>query len=91
MSGATKAGVCRFCGVTDVQVDGDKLCWMDKDRTCCNKYSCRKQYLAEQRRKAVKPAKPRSEFAGWGYGAIVKELQKRRRKTGRLRRKGKAA
>jgi len=84
VSAAAQAGVCRYCGATEAQVDGDKLCWLSRARDCCNKYSCRKA-------DAARPVKPRSEFAGWGRGAIDIEMRRRRRNARRRSAKGKAA
>lgn len=85
------AGVCQYCGVTDDQVDGDKLCWHDSNRDCCTRPSCVKQHHDKAR---IRAARPRSRFAelarmGWGRGAIVEQLRKEER--ARKRRKGKAA
>jgi hypothetical protein len=76
--------VCRFCGATDAIVDGNKFTWIGKDRTCCSRYSCQTQDQAEKRKKA---RKPRSEFAGWGPGAVFEELDKRREAKRRKRAK----
>ncbi len=44
-------GVCQHCGITDDQVDGDKLSWHDGRRTCCSKYACVKKHKAQIRQK----------------------------------------
>jgi hypothetical protein len=83
-------GVCVHCGVTDEQVDGNRLSWHDASRTCCSKYACVKAHLNAARNAAIKP---KSEFAGQEYGYIVSELRKRdrQRRRNRSSRKGRAA
>ena len=87
-------GVCTYCGVTDEQVDGNKLSWHDATRTCCSKYSCVKAHCKAQR-KARQP-KPKSRFAellaqGFGVGAARIEIEREERRRRRQRGKGKAA
>lgn len=78
-------GVCRHCGCHGESCrskDGDLCSWVDAGRTVCNGTGC---LLAEGRRLAVSRGKhrPRSRYAGWGYGAIVEDLRKRRRRKKR--------
>lgn len=68
-------GVCRHCGVTEDQVDGDKLCWHDGRHTCCSKYACVKQHKAQLR-------KAREEWKAAGRKktpAEIYELQRKER------------
>jgi len=86
-------GICRHCGCTEANAcllhDGDACCWIDASRTVCNRPGCINAEAARvaQEKAAAKTLKPRSEFAGWGYGAIVKELDRRRRQKRRGKRK----
>jgi hypothetical protein len=79
-------GVCRFCGVTEDQVDGDRLSWLDGTRTCCNKFHCRKRDANEKRSKP----RPPSKYPGWGYGAVAIEKRREARRRAR-RQRGRAA
>jgi hypothetical protein len=85
--------VCSYCGVTDEQIDGNRLSWHDASRTCCSKYACVKMHhnAARERRN-----KPRSRFAelaakGWERGAIRLQLEREKAAARRRARKGKAA
>jgi hypothetical protein len=85
-------GVCSYCHTTDEQIDGNKFCWHDASRTCCSRYACVKAHQAAER---TRNAKPKSRFAGWGFGAIIDEMKREQRRAkrtpGRSRGKGKAA
>lgn len=88
-------GVCRYCGCTEEQPcqvppfgDDDTCCWLPgTDRTVCSAPGCviawhRAQKLA----KAARVAKPKSQYAGWGYGAVVEDMRRKaRRKRGKDR------
>jgi hypothetical protein len=67
-------------------VDGNKLSWHDASRTCCSKYACVRAH-----HNAVRNAKPKPRFPGWGFGAIIDELKREQRRKARSRKKGKAA
>lgn len=49
MSGPIVRGVCRFCKVTDAEVDGDKLSWFTRQRDVCSSLPCIRAYNAKQR------------------------------------------
>lgn len=86
---ALAPGTCRHCkchGESCTLVDGGKCGWIDRSRTVCNAQACMRAELARAR--AARAARPRPEFAGWGYGARCIEMRKQRRKR---RGKGKAA
>ena len=34
-------GICRFCGTTEAEVDGDRLSWLTAERNACSKYERR--------------------------------------------------
>jgi hypothetical protein len=34
------SGICEFCGITDDEVDGDRIAWVDFQRNCCSKSAC---------------------------------------------------
>jgi len=82
---AVTAGVCRHCRCTEANAcllrDGDTCCWINRERNVCSSPAC---ILAEERRvrslRNVKPAKSRSRFQGWGYGAIQEQLRRERRR-----------
>lgn len=85
------AGVCRYCGVTDDQVDGNKLSWHDAERTCCSKYACVKKHHSaariaqrqEQDQAREQQRKYGDRYRGWGLGAIIEDLRKRKRAASR--------
>jgi hypothetical protein len=53
-----QAGICEFCKITDDEIDGCRISWLDSSRTCCNKFACRKQH--EQKIAAEKTARMRA-------------------------------
>lgn len=72
---------CRYCrchGETCTLPDGEKCAWSNADCTVCNAPGCLRAELARSR--AVKPMRPRPKYAGWGYGAILEDLRKQRRR-----------
>jgi hypothetical protein len=81
-------GRCRHCGCTDDRAcrlhDGDACCWIDSTRTVCSNPECIKAETARMQRaqQEAQASKPRPRFAGWGYGAIVDQLRRERRKHG---------
>lgn len=83
-----KAGVCRYCHVTDDQVDGDRLRWHDAERTCCSQYACVKQY--ERAAQITRDFRPRRRSPAEVHQQIVAEHRERRRRA-RARTKGRAA
>lgn len=70
-------GRCRFCGATDAEVDGDRLSWLDQERTCCTKYDCRNKHFAELRRK---PARPRRRTPADVHQLILQERAAKRKR-----------
>jgi hypothetical protein len=74
-------GTCRHCGCHGESCtlpNGDKCGWTG-DCTVCNRPGCLRAELARVR--AAKPVKSaRSQYAGWGYGAIAMDLRKQRRR-----------
>ena len=81
-------GTCRHCGCTEdnacILPSGDPCCWLDAGRTVCSRSDCILQEKA--RVKALMP-QTRGLYAGWGYGAIVDDLRRRRRKARRGKRR----
>ena len=63
---AIMRGICRFCGVGEDQLDGDKLSWLDDDHTCCSGYACVKQWGYMNRAALRKPRKHGDRFVGLG-------------------------
>ena len=92
-------GTCRYCRCTDATPcsvppynEGDHCGWIAGTvQTVCSSPSCLKAWIREQEaaKAAREAARPRSRFAGWGYGAIAEELRREARM--RRRRKGRAA
>lgn len=85
-------GCCRHCGCTEDHAcrlfDGDTCCWIDNTRTVCSSPRCVRAETARRKQAAREAAaekrKPKSRFAGMGYGAIVEQLRReRRRKKGK--------
>jgi hypothetical protein len=89
---APAPGRCRHCGCTEDQAcvlgNGDACAWVDGSRTVCSNPSC---IRAEKRRtKGEERAANRKHgdrFVGWGYGAVVDELEKDRRRRVRSRKR----
>jgi hypothetical protein len=40
------ARVCRYCGIRDEQVDGDRRRWLNRERNLCNAPGCIRQWSA---------------------------------------------
>lgn len=81
-------GVCRHCGCHGESCtlpDGDKCVWADSSRTVCNGASCviAEAARVEKARVARPGGKHGERYVGWGYGAIVDDLRKRRRRKKR--------
>jgi hypothetical protein len=83
MSTATH-GICRYCGCQGESCslpNGDK-CSLSDVTSVCNAPGCMRAELARVR---AAGARPRSKYAGWGYGAIQIDLRKQRRARRRKR------
>ena len=81
-------GVCRHCGCSEVDpcsFHKDGCVWTNGSQTVCESPVCRKAEAHRVRvAKAAATPKP-GEFAqlfrrGWGHGAIVDELRRRKRR-----------
>jgi hypothetical protein len=84
-------GVCRFCGIAEDQVDGDKRRWLGESRTVCDAPACIRAHYAEiDRRKYVDRQKSRKRSPGEIHELIKKE-RREKRKAARSRQKGRAA
>jgi hypothetical protein len=88
---AAAHGTCRYCGCHGESCslpNGDKCSWGNGDCTVCNAPGCMRAELARVR--AAVASRPRSKYAGWGYGAIVDDLRldDLRKRQRRRRRKG---
>lgn len=81
-------GKCRHCGCTEDRActleTGDPCCWVDLDRSVCSRPVC---ISREAARVAAERQGAPSRYRGWGFGAIVADLRRRRSK----RKKGRAA
>lgn len=80
-------GRCRYCSCTEDNAcrlaDNEPCAWWDEERTVCSNPRCIRAELARTRQSAA-PPRPRSKYAGWGYGAILEDLRRqRRRRRGR--------
>ena len=90
-------GTCWYCRCTDATPckvppygEGDHCGWIAGTmQTVCNGDKCLLAWAGE--RAAAKAARKaaRSQFKGWGYGAVVNELRHKERQ--RRRQKGRAA
>lgn len=84
-------GVCRHCTCTEgaaCSMCGDEPRFVDNSRLVCGNPQCMKaerERLARARAAVVaqRTAKPRPKYAGWGYGAVVQDLRRRRRRKER--------
>lgn len=61
---AWPAGVCHYCGITDADVDGDRIGWLTPARCVCNQFACRRKFenakreLARDLRQATRKRTP---------------------------------
>jgi hypothetical protein len=57
----SEPGICKYCRITDDQVDGCRISWIDMMRTCCNRSACvraRNEELRRQRAARPRPHTP---------------------------------
>jgi hypothetical protein len=73
-------GICVHCGVTEAEVDGDRLMWHDETKTCCSKYACVKKQREIKKQPARSNRKYGDRYRGWGLGAIAMDLRRRQRR-----------
>jgi hypothetical protein len=57
---------------------GETCWWMDNDRLVCSNPDCIKAEKARLAR--ARAERPASKYKGWGYGAIVDDLRKQKRR-----------
>ncbi len=76
-------GECRFCGVTEDKIDGDKLCWLGPSRTVCNKPGCVRAHYADRDRMAVLARKANRKRTPAEIHAIKLQEARDRRKRNR--------
>jgi hypothetical protein len=82
-------GTCRYCGCTEeepcslCQATKGECAWYDQERTVCAGAGCVRAEKARLRSVSYELVK--SKYAGWGYGAILKDLRKQRRRNKRRR------
>jgi hypothetical protein len=81
-------GRCRYCGCEGEACtlpNGDKCSWLSGgpgvEGTVCNAPGCVRAEMT--RRRTVNYERVKSKYSGWGYGAILEDLRKRRRKRRR--------
>ena len=86
---APAPGVCRFCGITDEQIDGDRVRWLGESRTVCSKPACiRAHYAAVDRRKSEHRQRTRKLSPAEIHALILKKRKRSRQGRGP---KGRAA
>jgi hypothetical protein len=84
-------GKCRFCGITEDRIDGDRRCWLGESRTVCNAPACIRAHYAERdRQKYTDRQRSRKRTPGEIHELIKKE-RREKRKAAQQRRKGRAA
>lgn len=88
---AATPGVCRFCGITDDQIDGDKRGWLGPSRTVCNRPSCIRAHYAERDRAEGEDAKKRRKRTPGEIHQFMLEERREKRRRARQLRKGRAA
>ena len=76
-------GICKFCGVTDAQIDGDKLSWFTPERDVCSKFDCRNRHFAAERERkaAAKRARPRRRTPADIHALIIQERAAKRKRA----------
>jgi hypothetical protein len=81
-------GICRFCRITEDQIDGDKRSWLGPSRTVCNNPSCVRAHYADRDRVEVAAKKSRRKRTSAEiHQLMIEERRERRRRS----RKGRAA
>lgn len=81
-------GVCRFCSITEDQIDGDKHCWLGPSRTVCNGPPCVRAHYAERDRAELAKKKANRKRTPAEIHQLMIEERRERRRRGR---KGRAA
>lgn len=85
-------GVCHYCGVTDAEIDGDRIAWLGRRRRVCNRPGCARQFWGDVDRALARQVqlRPRKKSPAEVH-ALIQEEKRRKRREYRLRRKGRAA
>ncbi len=79
---APTSGVCRFCGITDAQVDGDKRSWLGASRTVCSAPACIRAHYAERDRAQAEANKARHKRTPAEiHQLMIQERRERRRRN----------
>jgi len=87
----TVEGVCRYCGCTEAdpcwacRESAGEARWKDLARTVCTAPACFK--AEEARIRALRKARPKKRFSGWGYGAAVIQLRRETRRRSQRKRR----
>lgn len=84
-------GMCHFCGITDAEVDGDRVRWFNAWRTVCSKPGCIRQFDAEVARWERRHRAPRRLNSAEVHELIREETKQKRkqyREAAKARRKG---
>jgi hypothetical protein len=77
------AGVCQFCKITDAEVDGDRISWLNDKRNCCNGAGCVRAYNAKARDRAADLARATRKRTPAEIDALKKEERAARRRRAR--------
>lgn len=91
IAGRWPAGVCHFCGIRDEQVDGDRIRWINDERSVCSQVGCVRQFNAEIGRAAFAgQRKPRKRTPA-DISELKEQERRQRAAAARARRKGRVA
>jgi hypothetical protein len=88
------AGVCHFCAITDAEVDGDRVRWLDTWRTVCSQPGCIRQFEAAVAQWEFAHRGPRKMSPAEVHELIREKAKRKRRQyreAAKARRKGRVA
>jgi hypothetical protein len=80
-------GECRFCGITDAEIDGDRFRWLNNRRDCCANPAC----VAARERKAKEARETQARMNRKRTPAEIEDLKRQERAARRRRRSLKGA
>jgi len=88
------ADECHYCGITDAEVDGDRVRWFNASRTVCSQPGCISQFDVEIARFEQRHRRPRKLSPAEVHELIREEAKRKRRQyreAAKARRKGRVA
>jgi hypothetical protein len=86
---AWPAGVCHYCGIADAAVDGDRVCWLGRQRNVCNRVGCVRRFSADVNARVRALDRPKRKRTPAEIHEI--KIEERRARRRQQRGKGKVA